>query len=287
MDFSFDSIKAGISDIKTGVTGFVDKLNVPNLLSPSSARLSIAGLLPGGSRRTASQPETRVGYMVEDPSTGNPVPIEDDWRVRVSVGTGSNILYDGNNPGIMAPLKSTQGVVFPYTPSVTVSHSSQYGSVVPTHSIYGSYFYESSQVQAIQLSGDFTVQSIKEGQYLLACIYFFRAAGKMFYGQGSHPGNPPPVLFLNGYGKHILPNVPCLLTSFQHVMGADVDYIEIPGIAGDNDQSGSRTNASKTTRVPTTSQIQIGLQPVYSRKSVGEFDLDKFAAGKLLDKGFL
>lgn len=279
MDFSFSSIKTGVSEL-------VDKVKGSDFLNPSSSRLSIAGLLPGGLRKTLPTPETRVGFFTDDPDTGQQVPIAEDWRVRVSVGTGSDILYDGNNPGIMSPLKSTQGVVFPYTPSITVSHSSQYSSVNPTHSIYGSYFYENSQVQAIQLSADFTVQSIKEGQYLLACIYFFRAAGKMFYGSGSHPGNPPPVLFLNGYGKYLLPNVPCVLTSFQHVMGNDVDYIEVPGIINDNDQSGSRPGG-KTTRVPTNSQIQISLQPIYSRKTTGEFNLDNFAAGKLLDKGFI
>lgn len=280
MNFSFDSIK-------TGITDFAKNVKVPNFLDPSSARLGIAGLLPGGRRKTVSNPETRVDFAMGDPSTGNIVPVEEDWKVRVSVGASSGILYKSNDPGILTPLVNTQGVVFPYTPSITVSQASQYSSINPTHSIYGSYFYESSQVQAIQIAGDFTVQSIAEGQYLLACIYFFRAAGKMFYGTGSNPGNPPPVLFLNGYGKHLLPNVPCVLTSFQHVMGNDVDYIEVPGIVGGNKLSASRPNAPKTTRVPTNSQIQISLQPIYSRKTTGEFDLEKFASGKLLDKGFI
>jgi hypothetical protein len=170
----------------------------------------------------------------------------------------------------MDPLAATGGVIFPYTPSITTSYSAGYSSQKSTHSNYPAFFYESSEVSAIQLAGDFTVQTIEEGQYLLASIYFFRASTKMFFGGGSQPGNPPPILYLDGYGTHYFPHVPCLLTSFQHTMSADVDYIEIPGLDG------------ATTRVPTVSQIQLGLQPVYSRVAQSNFDLDAFARGELI-----
>ena len=113
----------------------------------------------------------------------------------------------------------------------------------------------------------------------------------MFYGASTHMGNPPPLLFLDGYGKYYLPHVPCVCTGFSHTMGADVDYVQIPGIGGNNADSSGKGNTSNTsegtTRLPTSSQIQITLQPIYSRKTVSTFDLENFAKGKMLDKGFI
>lgn len=295
MSFSIDGIVSG-------VTGFVKDAagRASNVLDPSGARLSIAGLLAGGRRSTQKIPETRVGFSVGDPK-GNPVKLEDDWRVRIGVAPSSQLFYQGEDAGILAPLRTTMGVVFPYTPSITTSYSASYGQLKTTHSNHPAYYYESSEVQAIQISGDFTVQNQQEGQYLLACIYFFRSCTKMFYGSGNNAGNPPPVVFLNGYGSYLLPNVPCVVTSFQHVLPQEVDYIEIPSIdpgpgLAVNPETGETyapngTSASlgkgPTVRLPAASQLQIGLQPVYSRKRLAEFDLEKFAAGKLIDKGFM
>jgi hypothetical protein len=282
-----------LDTLTNGVTEYAQKIknSVTNTLDPSQARLGIAGLLPGGTRK---QPATinRVGFAVDNGQGA--IPVEDDWRIRVSVGETSGIFYKSNNLGILAPLKDTQGVIFPYTPSITTSFSASYSPQKNTHSNYSAFFYEASEVQAINISGDFTVQNVAEGQYLLACIYFFRAASKMFYGSGDNAGNPPPILFLDGYGDQYFKRVPCVLTSFQHVMGADVDYLEVPSLEANsytpiNVPTGPKESAvsSKTTRLPTYSQIQITLQPVYSRQSVAEFDLEKFAQGRLLDKGFI
>lgn len=288
MSFSIDSITSGVSDFaKTAAS------KVGNLLDPSNARLSIAGLLQGGRRKTEKTPETRVGFAVANPK-GEPIPVEKDWRVRISLPQSSDMFYNSSESGILAPLKDTNGVVFPYTPSITTSYSASYGQLKTTHSNYPAYFYESSEVQAIQISGDFTVQNVKEGQYLLACIYFFRACTKMFYGASSKAGNPPLIVFLNGYGSELLPNVPCVVTAFQQVMTADVDYVQIPSLNSGssyatNDETGESyyRGEGNSTRLPTSCQLQITLQPVYSRASVAEFDLEKFASGQLLDKGFL
>lgn len=272
-----------LDNITSGVTEYAQKIRdkVANTLDPSQARLSMAGLLPGGKKQVPGEP-VRVGFNVDNGA--GPVPIQEDWRLRISVG--ADIFYKSDNLGILAPLRETSGVIFPYTPSVTTSYTASYSPQKTTHSNYSAYFYEASEVQGINISGDFTVQSIEEGQYLLACIYFFRAATKMFYGSGKNAGNPPPIVFLDGYGDQYFKHVPCVLTSFQHVLNADVDYLEIPNLNNYEYQPLQQT-AELTTRVPTSSQIQIGLQPVYSRQSIAEFDLEEFAQGRLLDKGFI
>jgi hypothetical protein len=215
-----------------------------------------------------------------------------DWRVRVSVAKGSKVLYDAPQPGMMQPLITTDGVIFPYVPSVTVSHAAKYNSQPLTHSNYNNYFYEGSEVQEISITADFTVQTLSEAAYFLASLYFFRAATKMFYGNsGQYQGSPPPIVYLDGYGAHYLPHVSCVVTRFSHTMPADVDYMEVPIAGGASTGSGtvSETNKSQggssniaATRVPTVSQFTLALQPVYSRNLQANFDFDAFARGDLI-----
>jgi len=213
--------------------------------------------------------------------------MESDWRVRISMqNTLASIFYNNPNNLILYPLSQTKGLVFPYTPSVTISHTARYNPQQLTHSNYNSYFYEGSEVGGITITAEFTVQNVNEGQYLMAAIQFMRATTKMFYGNSDFAGTPPPMVFLNGYGPAYLPNVPCVVTSFSHTMPADVDYVDIPVATVLNSSAGSQINQSSAgvlTRLPTSSQLTISLQPVYSRTNIYDnFTLEKYAAGLLM-----
>ena len=271
----FSSAADYVADSIKGASPTLNK--VLDVVDPGKARLQVANLLKGG-KRTQGNEESKVMFVGE---TG-------DWRVKVSLAQSADYFYKGSNPGIMSPLSVTDGVIFPYTPQVSVTHAARYGSQNLTHSNYTNYFYEGSEVQAITISGDFTVQTVEEGLYLLAAVYFFRATTKMWFGAGSHVGHPPPMVFLSGYGSHYFPNVPCVITSFQHTLPQDVDYIAVPTGVNNIQQDDARPgpgNASSimTTRVPTSSSISVSLQPIYSRKNLYDnFSLDDFAAGKLI-----
>lgn len=254
--------------------------------SPSASRLSVARLLPGGAKSTymSTSAKPKIAFAVA----------ETDWRLRISLADSADYFYNSiENAGIMKPLASTGGVIFPYTPQVSVTHAARYGSQNLTHSNYTNYFYEGSEVQAISITGDFSVQNINDGLYLLACIYFFRAATKMFFGgsdgdggTSKRTGNPPPMVFLTGYGSHYFPNVPCVVTSFQHTMPQDVDYLAVPTSGPQTviQSTGGAPVTQLTTRVPTNSSITISLQPIYSRKNLFDnFNLEDFAAGKLIN----
>jgi hypothetical protein len=230
-----------------------------------------------------------------------------DWRVRVSLAPNSKYFYnDPQGNALLSPLVESGGgsdnsvgaafgqltglggtkrvgVVFPYTPVITVTHTASYSSQKLTHSNYAQHFYDSSDVSAITLTTDFTVQNMNEGQYLLAAIYFFRSCTKMFFGAGPNAGNPPPIVYLNGYGQYYLPNVPCVVTSFSHTMPADVDYVDIPEPSVTRGGMGLNPRLNST-RLPTTSQMTLTLQPVYSRYAQSQgFSLEDFARGALIN----
>jgi hypothetical protein len=228
MAFNFSSVAQSAIGSVTGAARQAGG-TVFDILNPSKQRLNIAGLLPGG-RSSSPKVDPSIGVQ-NDTSGGATSPAEDDWRVRISLADKSNIFYKEAGllyNALMAPLIETNGVVFPYTPSITMGHSANYSSQALTHSNYPAQFYTGSEVNDIQISGDFTVQSPEEGQYLMAAVYFFRAATKMFFGQSSNVGNPPPIVFLDGYGSHYFPHVPCVITNFSHQLSSDVDYISVP-----------------------------------------------------------
>jgi hypothetical protein len=203
--------------------------SLAGLSDPTNARLETSGLRPGG-ESSDPKADPSVAFQSTKGSKGAASASENDWRVRISLADRATIFYKDPNgsAAIMAPLIKTNGVIFPYTPSIIVTHAANYTPVNPTHSNYPQQFYNNSEVSDITIQGEFTVQSISEGQYLMAAIYFFRSATKMFFGSGANVGNPPPVVFLDGYGSHYFPHVPCVISSFSHVLSPDVDYLQIP-----------------------------------------------------------
>lgn len=156
-------------------------------------------------------------------------PSAADWRVRLSLAPGANYLYKNSTPGILAPLAKTDGVIFPYTPSIETAYKAKYNAYDLVHSNYRGYFYQNSSVDEIQIKGTFTAQDTREAAYLLAVIHFFRSVTKMFYGQDPQAGAPPPICYLNGLGQYQFREHPVLVSSFTYSLPTDVDYIRANG----------------------------------------------------------
>lgn len=153
-------------------------------------------------------------------------PGNQDWRVRISLSAGSDYLYnDPTEPGILARLKATNGVVFPYTPNIETSYVANYAKYDLTHSNYRGTFYQNSAVNDIMIRGTFTAQDTAEAEYMLATIHFFRSVTKMFYGKDSQRGAPPPLVYLTGFGDYQFAGHPCVVSNFSYSLPSDVDYI--------------------------------------------------------------
>lgn len=155
--------------------------------------------------------------------TGSPK----DWRFRMSLAPSANYLYKDSSPGILKPLQATNGVIFPYSPSITVNYTASYNSSDLTHTNFKIYNYKSSSVESINIVGDFTAQDSSEANYVLAVIHFFKSVTKMFYGQDQNPvrGTPPPLVYLTGFGQYQFDMHPVVVTSFTHTFPTDVDYV--------------------------------------------------------------
>ena len=252
------------------------------------------------------------------------MPLNTDWRVVLRLAPSSNYLYNAADPGILAPLKVTNGVIFPYTPTISTAYKAEYSAYDLTHSNYRGYFYKNSYNDQVTVNATFTAQSTADAQYLLAVIHFFRSVTKMFYGQDAQRGSPPPLVFLSGLGDFQFNNHPCLVSQFNYTLPADVDYVSSgsPNNLGLNLQplqnlysttlnavapTATRLAAaflppgaqnvlpaplqqlllSNPTYVPSKIEISLTLYPVQSRQQVSkQFSLKNFATGQLLKGGF-
>ena len=247
-----------------------------------------------------------------------------DWRVRISLAPNSDYLYNADSPGILAPLSGktttgTNGVIFPYTPNISVAYAASYDPTDIAHSNYKIFQYKSSSVDSISITGDFTAQDTNEANYLLAVIHFFRSVTKMFYGQDNNPkpGVPPPLCYLSGFGTYQFDNHPMVITNFTYTTPTDVDYIRagsqtnMPGQSVAQQPNTVNTSSlaasairlltsnltprlpnfqkqnsainSDATYVPTKISIAITALPVVARNDISNrFSLEKYATGQLL-----
>ena len=241
--------------------------------------------------------------------------LQEDWRVRLTLAPGADgYLYKATDPGILRPLISTKGIIFPYTPTVNVQYTANYDPTSLTHSNYKILQYQSSAIENIQITGDFTAQDTYEANYLLAVIHFLRSCTKMFYGQDEKPklGTPPPMLFLKGFGAFQFDQHPLVIQNFTYDLPNDVDYIRasstttLSGVSKDTNNksftnsrlpgnvtpggnptptvfSNPQSGTTEPTYVPTRLQIKISCMPVVSRKDISDrFSFKDYASGRLL-----
>ena len=205
-----------------------------------------------------------------------------DFRVKIRVP--SEYLY---TPGIAYTdhLFDIQGIVFPFTPTISQDYTASYASVNPTHSNYALHFYKSSQAGPISITGKFTVQNNDEAYLWLQTTHILRALTKMKFGGDTNAGSPPPVCRFDAYGEQQYKNVPVVVSSFRVDLPDSVDYYATK--MDDRYGSGSKPTG---TMVPTVSQITVTLLPMYSRKELlGIKQVDDYIGGSpnLRRKGFL
>ena len=236
----------GIAALAGKISGAAGMVN--NLLS-----LARGKNLPSGAELFTQQ-----GSFVElKPGAVN------DWRVRINCnfglfGTAFNRLVD------------TNGFVFPYLPNITVSSKANYTQIEPIHNIQPFYAYKNSQVDDIQISGEFSVENELDAQYWIEGTTFLKTATKMFFGSGENVGNPPIICNLTGYGARVFNNVPVIVKSFSVDFKDDTSYIKYTPKGG------------APTWVPIMSTISVTVAPIYNRTRLRQFNLKSYANGQIV-----
>lgn len=268
---SLQSLAGSTSNIAADISGALNKLTGGNL---AGGFQSVLGGISGAAgvvnnllslRRGLNLPAGGELFATNSPGITVEANSAGDWRVRIT--TNWDILGTGNP--MIDRLAATGGVVWPYLPNITFSTKANYTQVDLVHSNYPHYAYKNSQVDEIQIAGEFTCETETDAAYWIAATTFFRTATKMFYGQGEYAGNPPIVCRLSGYGSNIFNNVPIIVKSFSVDLKDDANYIKCSAY-GSN------------TWVPVISTVSVTVTPVYNRTNQRRFNLQDYAKGQAL-----
>jgi hypothetical protein len=220
-----------------------------------------------------------------------------DWRVRLQVPDASPLqkFFDFANNPLMAPLAESRGIFWPLTPAVVIQHSANYNAMDQVHSNYPHYAYQNSQVDQMNIIGEFPVQNSEDAKHWVATVNFLRTATKMFFGNDDGDGlkgNPPPIMHLYGYGDHMFNKIPVIINSFNVELRPGIDYISTKQsntpykqLTGPDAGFFMNAEGESQTWAPTLSNISVLITPIYSRDSVKNFSMKKFVRGELNGKG--
>lgn len=191
-----------------------------------------------------------------------------DHRARLSTKSAYTLPYNG--PGSV--LRPTNGILFPYTPNISVSYQAEYSQYDLVHTNYQQNAFSRSRTPALQVTGQFISQTPEEVEYTLGVMHFLRVVSKMHFGtRDSDAGTPPPVLEFSAYGTQNFNRVPVVVSGFNFIYEDGIDYVE----------------AADGSQIPTIMIVAIDLLPQYSPSKQQQFNLTDFANGSLYTGGFI
>ncbi len=220
-----------------------------------------------------------------------------DWRVRLQVPENSPIatFFDFDNNELLSPLAEAGGIFWPLTPTMQIQHSANYNPMAQTHSNLPFQAYQNSQIDSLNIIGEFPVQNSDDAKHWVATVNFLRTATKMFFGKDDKDGlkgNPPPILHLYGYGDHMFNKVPVVINSFNIELRQGIDYISTKQsntpykkLTGPDAGFFMNAEGEDQTWAPTLSNISVLITPIYSRESIKNFSMKEFVRGGLNGKG--
>lgn len=127
-------------------------------------------------------------------------------------------------------LNKSCGLIFPYTPVISFTHSVNYEKTDVIHSNVHAVSYKNTPPPTISLDATFTADTRDNALHMLSAIWFLRATTKCDFGEHSgdnnQPGMPPPVLYLNGYNQ-VMDNIPVVIEQFSYSLPEDKDYVAL------------------------------------------------------------
>lgn len=192
---------------------------------------------------------------------------------------GANDIY--GTGGLLAPLRQTNGMVFPYQPTISYQQDVTYTQIDMVHTNQEFYAYSKTNAVKMTVSGQFSVQNQTEGVYSLACIHFLRTVTKMWFGKSQNPGTPPPVLLFDAYGQYMFNQLPVIVTNFSVTLPNDIDYVPIDlaniSASGKNTSNLFNNEGFLITKTPEIASFQQSQNLMYTTTALKRNNLNNSA----------
>lgn len=199
---------------------------------------------------------------------------QSDRRIKLRPKSGVSSFI--SNSILMSPLATTNGLIFPFTPRITINHAANYGTQQVTHANQDFKYYTNTPAQSFNISGEFTAQTSDEARYMLGVFHFISTLTKMHSGSNSSTdsglGLPPPILLLSGFGSYVFNDLPVILTNGTYSYDPSVDLVEVIVNNISND-------------VPSLCTISLDVTVQNTPTKLRTFNWEKFANGELLSSG--
>jgi hypothetical protein len=236
--------------------------------------------------------------------------VKHDFRAKLQAKPGAvdEVYGPAGQEGLLKPIRETNGLLMPYTPSIQVMHTSvEYAQYNLPQTNFDYYAFARRASPSMSVVAPFTAQDQREARYLLAVIHFLRAVSLSYYGRENKQrrGIAPPTLLFSAYGPYMFERVPVLLRSVSFGLDADVDYVACSqGRQADQTnlppsererRGAERFNSTNYGDIETMvsqsyvpAQMAIMMELVYAPvpSSIRDnFDLNKFRSGKYLKGG--
>jgi hypothetical protein len=215
-----DTLGASTNLLGAGVSGVNTIANMGGAIASGIASGNIASAMRAINLPSAGEV---AGDLAQAAAAFKGDPHPNDWRVRLSMSTWPGF----STSAVLKPLLDAGGLIFPYTPKLSISNRAHYDAVTPIHSDYTFQVYKNSDPGRITISAPMYVEDTTQGLYWVAMVHYLRSLTKMFVGSDSKAGNPPPIVFLNAYGNYVFKNVPVVVTDIRVELENTCDYIGV------------------------------------------------------------
>lgn len=187
----------------------------------------------------------------------------------------------------LAPIFATNGLVFPYNPTISEAISVKYDAVELTHTNEAYHVYRGTDNVRINISdATWTCDTFDNALYALSALHFFRTYSQMDFGRG-RTGRPPSPMWFSAYGNYAFHRVPVLMEKADWSFPPDVDYVGIPEFGTPEYQSRilkyDRDASTQYTWLPMIFKVSgISLVVQHSPTFWSNWNLDMFRSGELL-----
>lgn len=205
----------------------------------------------------------------------------------------SSTSSSGRQNHALYPIFETNGLIFPYTPTISEGVNINYESIDVTHSNEAYFVYKNTSNVRINISDAvWTCDTFDNAVYALSALHFFRSYSMMDFGRKASAeytpsGRPPSPMWFEAYGNYAFHRVPVLLEKADWSFPNDVDYVGIPEFDTSeflNKTLATRRDANgKYTWLPMKFVVSgISLIVQHSPSYWINFNLNDYRSGKML-----
>lgn len=142
----------------------------------------------------------------------------------------SRINYILGDNGILRELfGNTNGLVFPYTPTISEDVSPAYNSVDLPHTNLAPKAHSNTQPPSIIIKSSWTCEDEDNAKRMYGALLFVKSLSLANFGKMSTKedrGLPPPILYLNGWGD-LYTNVPVVITNYSYSLPDNIHYVNV------------------------------------------------------------